>query len=299
MEVDAALERLGGVTSYGELARLVGRRAIELAQESGQVERVGRGRYALPAVSEAHRIAHGLSGTLSHTSAALHWGWGVRAVPEIPHVTLPRHRKPSTDLHARCVPHWSDLSEVEVSGGVTSVQRTLIDCLRSLPEADALVVADSALREQVTTHADLNALIAPLRGPGVAQARRVARRADGRACNAFESALRAICLGVPGLAVTPQVEITDRGFFAQPDLVDRRLRIVIEAESQRWHNAERSQLRRDCKRYTALVSRGWLVVRFAWEDVMFHPAYVREELVRLVALAQELAELRSQRRRSA
>jgi hypothetical protein len=41
------------------------------------------------------------------------------------------------------------------------------------------------------------------------------------------------------------------------------------------------------------------VVRFAWEDVMFEPAYVRSELVRLVTQAQERAKAARRRRRTA
>jgi very-short-patch-repair endonuclease len=95
------------------------------------------------------------------------------------------------------------------------------------------------------------------------------------------------------------VRITAPDFFARPDLVDADLMVVVEADSNTWHNASRAQLRRDCRRYTGLVVRGWLVVRFAWEDVMFEPAYVRSELVRLVTQAQERAKAARRRRRTA
>lgn len=36
---------------------------------------------------------HALSGVLSHTSAALHWGREVKSVPDQPHVTVPAKRK--------------------------------------------------------------------------------------------------------------------------------------------------------------------------------------------------------------
>jgi len=37
-------------------------------------------------------------------------------------------------------------------------------------------------------------------------------------------------------------------------------------------------LKADCARYNALGVRGWLVLRFSWEHVMFEPEYVREVL---------------------
>jgi very-short-patch-repair endonuclease len=54
--------------------------------------------------------------------------------------------------------------------------------------------------------------------------------------------------------------------------------MVLEAESFEWHG-DRAALRRDARRYNAMVVDGWLVLRFSWEDVMFQPEYVRAVLV--------------------
>lgn len=59
--------------------------------------------------------------------------------------------------------------------------------------------------------------------------------------------------------------------------------MVLEADSFEWHG-RRDQLRRDARRYDQLVVDGWLVLRFSWEDVMFDPEFVRDVLVRAVAL---------------
>jgi very-short-patch-repair endonuclease len=58
---------------------------------------------------------------------------------------------------------------------------------------------------------------------------------------------------------------------------------VIEADSFEWHG-KRSALASDCRRYNRFVVRGWLVLRFSWEDVMFHPDQVRDVLVAAVEL---------------
>jgi very-short-patch-repair endonuclease len=42
-------------------------------------------------------------------------------------------------------------------------------------------------------------------------------------------------------------------------------------------------LRRDARRYDAFAVRGWLVLRFTWEDVMFDQAWVRSTLQAAVA----------------
>jgi very-short-patch-repair endonuclease len=57
------------------------------------------------------------------------------------------------------------------------------------------------------------------------------------------------------------------------DLGDGRRRIALEADSFA-HHGHRSALRSDCRRYDELVRAGWAVLRFSWEDVMFHEAWV-------------------------
>lgn len=76
----------------------------------------------------------------------------------------------------------------------------------------------------------------------------------------------------------PQVEIRTIGRrLVRPDLVDERLKIVVEADSFE-HHGSRKALVLDCARYDNLVSDGWTVLRFAWEHVMHRPAWVRSTL---------------------
>ena len=48
---------------------------------------------------------------------------------------------------------------------------------------------------------------------------------------------------------------------------------MLEADSFA-HHGHRAALERDCRRYTELTIRGWRVLRFAWEHVMFEPEWV-------------------------
>ena len=162
----------------------------------------------------------------------------------------------------------------------TSRELTLAQCVRSLPEDEALAIADSALRHG--EEAIVKRLIVSARGPGRPRMVRVLQAADGRAENPFESVLRSICLAVPGLRVVPQVPITSVEPAVRPDLVDEDLRIVIEADSFAWHGG-RADLRRDARRYDLLVADRWVVLRFAWEDVMFDPGFVRSVIEGVVA----------------
>jgi hypothetical protein len=61
------------------------------------------------------------------------------------------------------------------------------------------------LRAGLGRHA-LDELAAGARGPGAVQLRRVARAANGRAANPFESCTRAISLDVPNLRLKQTVD---------------------------------------------------------------------------------------------
>lgn len=299
MKVDAVLLRLGGVSSRGKLVEATSRRAVERALRRGQIVRDGYGRYALPSADEALRRANAMSAVLYRRSAATYWGWEQKCPPEEPEIAVPRNRKVPVERREGVNLHWIDFAPDEVESGlVTSKYRTMVDCLRQLPFDEALPIADSAIRHGDFDSPGLVALADELEGQGAAQARAIAALADGRPANPFESVLRAVATGVRGLNVVPQVVIRSCAETVQPELVDEARRIVLEADSFRWHGS-RWALRRDCRRYNWLVLRGWLVLRFAWEDVMFDPEYVRECLQRAVALVTRRAQRRRSTRRAA
>lgn len=288
MNLVELLTRHGGVATRRALVRDTSRAEFDRAVRCGDIVKDAHGRYALPVADDALRAANRLSGVVSHRSAAVSWGWEVKTIPALPDVTVRRKRHLTPHQADGIDLHWHDVGVDEVDGMVTSRERTLADCLRSLPFDEALAIADSALRHRSVSKKRLVELAHGIKGPGAPQARRVAREATHLAANPFESVLRAIGLDVPGLHLEPQVVIADEDGTGRADLVDRERRLVVEAESHSWHS-RRGALRRDCRRYTKLVLLGWRVLRFAWEDVMFHPEYVRDCLVAATALAPRQA----------
>ncbi|MCY7399673.1 MAG: endonuclease domain-containing protein [Nocardioides sp.] len=284
MEISELMPILGGVASRRIIVSVTSRKALDEALAVGHLVRVAHGRYGVPGVQEGTRLALKVSGHVCLVSAALSHGWKVKLVPDLPQVAVPKDRRIDTATRSSIELHWIDLGEEQVEGLATTAATTLLMCGRRLPFDEALAIADSALRDGFPAR-ELTRLAEKAKGPGSARLRRVAAAADGRAANPFESVLRAICLGVPGLGVEPQVRI--RGGFAldvRPDLVDRRLRIVLEADSFEWHG-DRAALRKDARRYDLLVADGWRVLRFAWEDVMHDQDWVRSVLARTVALS--------------
>lgn len=284
MEPVEALARAGGVATPGEIAALTSRRAVRRALAAGLIERASRTRLVLPAASDHLHAAAELTGVMSHLSAAQYWGWKVKTPPERPWVTVPRKRHLGAGARNRAEVVFADLTQHERRHGVTSPLRTVLDCARRLPFDEALAVADSALRSGAVHPDDLRAEARALRGPGRPAAIRVAQEATHLADNPFESVLRAIALDVPGLQPWPQVTvelpvgIIDAGLRqVRPDLVDRTLQIVMEADSYEFHTSKTAH-DLDCERFTALGLAGWLVLRFSWEQVMLRPGYVREVL---------------------
>lgn len=280
--VAVAVERLGGTCTWRELRRAVPWRRIAPAVAAGEVVRHGHGVYALPGAATARVVALRLHGVTSHRSAALRWGWKVKSVPALPDVTIPANRKLRDSQRGLATLHWRTLEDAVVTDGVTTPARTVVDCCLDLPFDEALAVFDSALRAGLRMRevTELGLTLGPRQRRRLL---RVARAADGRAANPFESVLRAIALDVLGLAVVPQTRIRYDGFYARVDLADEELQIVLEADSFEFH-AERRAFDRDCRRYDELAVRDWLVLRFTWEQVMFEPAWVRATLVAAVAL---------------
>ncbi|WP_035903933.1 DUF559 domain-containing protein [Knoellia subterranea] len=273
MSVASTLTRLGGCATTKELRKHHSRRAIAAATAAGEVERAGKGRYALPSVGEHRRLAHARKAAQSHLSAALEHGWKVKTVPETAQLTFPRRRRLRSEHQGGFEPHWAVLELGEIKAGVTSPLRTVLDCARTLPFDEGLAVADSALRSGKVDKADLECAALVLKGPGAVAARRVAKHADGRAANPLESVLRALTIEV-GLELTPQLEVADPGLYAKVDLGSEELRLVVEAEGYETHGT-RKGLRRDCRRHALFAIWGWASLRFAYEDVMFEQEWVR------------------------
>jgi len=279
MNVSELIHRLGGVATTVQLLELVTKRQLEAAARDGSIVRLGRGRYGLVGQLTAERARIALHGVVSHQSAALHWGWQLKEPPERPIITVPRHRKVSSARRVDVDVRHHDLAPDQIDDeGVTDPVTTVIDCARSLPFDAALAVADSALRSGLVTKTQLKAAAKAAPRTGRAKAIRVAIAADGRADNPFESVVRAIADEVAGLALEPQVPVAPG---LTPDLVDRRLRIVVECDSWTFH-AEKGAFRRDMERYNELALDGWLVLRIGWHHAMKRPAYVREILERAV-----------------
>lgn len=94
---------------------------------------------------------------------------------------------------------------------VTSLLRTLLDCMCQAPFRYGLAIVDSALHWRLVSRAQLEAYVAVYgKGRiGISTARRVLRYCDGRAENGGESVARATIIDLGLMIPELQVEVTD------------------------------------------------------------------------------------------
>lgn len=317
-DVRMAVIAAGGVAGYGELVAASSKRAVEHALRAGDLVRVARGFYSLPAAPEvtagggpagrhvldtsarsseraerayAHRrIARSHAAVLSHRSAAEYHQLPLLKDPDRPEVIVIRGRRATRELRAQADVRYRSLLPDEHQDCVTTPARTVLDCAADLPFPEALAVADSALRS-TDDHAPLAPREELLLGVDAMatqvrpQVRRLIALADGRAANPFESGLRAIALQVEGANFIPQYPIASFDATHTVDLADKELRLALEADSYTWHG-NRAGFERDCRRYTCLTVDGWMVLRFTWSMIMSSPDWVRAVIEAAVAHAR-------------
>lgn len=272
---------MGGMARASQLRGLVTRYALQRALDKGSVARPSRGLYCLPERLNRARV-QALRGVVSHLSAAEVWELGVLTAPTKLHVTVPRHRSrvdPSDGIEF----HYADLRADEVRAEVTTVLRTVLDCAETCEFAQALAIADTALRVGHITKRELVDTAAALRGRGSARVRRVAKHADSRAMSPAESALRAILIDGNVTVFRSQFRATRNGrWIATVDLGDPATGVVLEADSFLWHG-QRAGLERDARRYNELVVAGYVVLRFTWEHIVGDPEWVLSMVLQLLA----------------
>ena len=212
---------------------------------------------------------------LSHEAAAALLGiellqQGVRRL------TVPRNRSrlvvPGWDVVRSDVPNRDQLLVDGVPA--TTAERTVLDLSRTLPFDEAVVAADSALRQGLAAPAALMARLGAARGRRAAAARAVARSLDPLSGSVLETLLR-LTLRAAGLAPVTQHVIRNRsdGFVARVDFCWPEHRLVVEADGFAFHS-DRAAYRADRERLNTLERLGWRVLRFTWEDVRGRPDHV-------------------------
>lgn len=294
MDPVAALEGLGGyATRAGLIKAGVTRHAIYRALDSARIVRLRRGTYGLGLPDGTMLLAAAstaLGATVSHDSAAALWDLEMVHQPAT-WVTVARDRSRATYPGVSVRRAAVDKTAVRHGLAVTTPLRTVLDCARVLSLADAVVIADSALRKGLVKIDELRSAATAVNGRLAARVRRVAALADPRCGSVLESLLRVLLVeaGV-SLDRTQWTIRDDEGLFvAVVDFAWLGARLIVEADGFEFHS-ERSDYRKDRRRANAYCRLDWRLLRFSWEDIRLDPDYVVE------AVRNELAKPSAQLR---
>jgi very-short-patch-repair endonuclease len=179
-------------------------------------------------------------------------------------------------------------SEICVQGDIacTAPLRTVVDCARFLPHANAVATIEGGIRSGLVTLAEVTAAISTLhRVAGAPAARRALERVDLRSQSVLETEARLLFLD-NGVDVEPQVELGNW----HADLAVRRGRLAIELQGGSHRSKDQQQ--EDEDRRAAFLASNWEIVGFTADDVRKRPGYV-------VALVRRLVDVRSRAVRGA
>lgn len=292
---------------------------VRRAASSGRWERVRRGAYrdADASIATGHAARRtllvdratalhlGLTAdhVLSHRTAALVHGLRLWSLPEQVDVVQGYRRSASADpAVARHLGSVPDDERCVVQGlPVTTLARTVADCLRTLPALDGLVVADAALARGVG-RAEVAALLARRpRAAGNPSARHVLTLADGGAESAWESWLRYVVLRLGLPRPTTQLSLRTEIGWVRADLGWEEWRLLLEFDGLVKYRTSGDGLapRHDPgrvlvaekRRQEAMEATGRHVLRFTARD---RPAEVGARVLRRVPRAV-VSELRPDR----
>lgn len=217
---------------------------------------------------------------MSHwTAAAVHGLPVPDGVPALQAVVRRRLRSTAT-----IVAHRLDLDEHEVQrlGGVpvTTPQRTAVDCLRIAVPDDARRLLAWVLTRRVLTREQLVAEAAASPGRhGTPQLVGLLAQTRGNALSRAEQLLHAALRrgGVGGWVANAPLRLAGRSVVV--DLLFARERVVVEVDGWAAHGT-REAFEADRRRQNALVTAGYLVLRFTWRDLTEREADVVREIRR-------------------
>lgn len=211
----------------------------------------------------------GPSAAVSHRAAAHLWKLnGLEG--EWLELTSPKPLKPPDGLRV----HTADIKQVVTMDcfRVTSVSRTLFDLGKVVGAEVVETALEDALRRELTNLPKLRRILAEEGVNGRKSARVLREILDYRggkpvAESPLETKIERILIGSGLPNPVRQFEVREgRRVVARIDLAYPDQLVAIEADGYRDHSGRR-EWSRDQSRHNELSSRGWIILRFTWEDV--------------------------------
>ncbi len=160
---------------------------------------------------------------------------------------------------------------------VTTAGRTVVDLARSLTFAEAVVAADSALHQGLTTVAELRHIAAECRRRrGGDAANRVAHFASVLAESPLESLARVVFDegGLPPPDLQVPITSADNQFIGRVDFLWRQCKVVVEVDGAAKYDEDPKRARTELWRDKALRRAGYEVIHFSWSEITRQPEQV-------------------------
>lgn len=287
------------LSSYRQLlATGLTRHSLKVLREEEAVLRVRRGVYSpCPLPDRAtHLLTNGLldRGYLAEVRAvllelgpramaggrtgALLRGWDLAVEPTDVEVVVP-----PGGLTKRVGVRFTQLAEPHASkhrvhglDPVLTLQplELVLHCALVLPLAEAVVIADSAMRKGSITRTALTKAVRKHHAkPGYRRMRKVLLWSDGKSGSVLESLLRVLVLEAGIARPESQYVITKGTHRMRVDFCWVDMRLVVECDGRRFHDPADAR-NTDRRRDNDLESLSWRVLRFTWADVVHNPEYV-------------------------
>jgi hypothetical protein len=275
---------------------------LDRKARSGEVQRIRRGAYdCVPEKSLDRRNQHRrliaatvrqtfVDTAVSHMSAAV-----LHQLPiwnnELGRVHITRNQsgggKVRRYVHLHVAP-LVDIDVCEIEGQrVTTLARTVLDLLRTLPMERSVPIGDAALRSGLTLEELAEVAGRCIGWRGMLQARRAINFLDARSESPGESYSRVVLdrIGVP--APVPQYEVWDQGvLIGRADFCWEEFRTLGEFDGKEKYGrllrpgqTAATAIFAEKRREDALRDLGWQIVRWLWED-LHHPEELRRRLER-------------------
>lgn len=248
-------------------AQGLSRREIDAALSRGDIVRLRRGLYCDRHLHPQLARAAKLGGTLTCVSALRLFGVWVPPAQGL-HVRLHADARNGT---AKGVRRVHRCGSAPGSSAIDPPLLALEIAMRCVDDLMAVVLIDSAAHTGLVSLAQFEPVLArTIRG------RRIRGRVDPRAESGTETIAR-VRLRARGVRLRTQVPITGIG---RVDLLVGD-RLVIEVDGQEWHDRE-STFESDRARDSALVTRGYIVLRYSYRRVMDDWPNAEREILSLV-----------------
>ena len=185
------------------------------------------------------------------------------------------------------VPHQYDVAPSDVlavgAGAVTTVRRTVLDCLGRVDPEQAERLATWAFTRKLLTAEVLEDAIASRAGKrGTRALRRALADIGHGALSAAERRLHQLLMRARVSGWEADVRIHDaHGIIGRVDVLFPASKVVIEVDGYAYH--ARSSFQADRTKQNRLVAAGYTVLRFTWADLTDRPGAVVTTIRRATA----------------